>query len=89
MTLRDIKYFLKLIYEKVKYGLSLDSSILKDFEKNIKYKNVIFANSIDFIHEFFKFEKKLPDGLSKKLFFYFNKNSAFKKYISIFADRGF
>ena len=89
MTLRDIKYFLKLIDEKIKYGLNLDSSILEEFEKNNKYKNVIFANSIDFIHEFFKFEKKLPEGLSEKLFLYFNKNSAFKKYISIFADRGF
>ena len=28
-------------------------------------------------------------GLSEKLFLYFNKNSAFKKYISILADRGF
>ena len=89
MTLRDIKYFLKLIDEKIKYGLNLDSSILEEFEKNNKYKNVIFANSIDFIHEFFKFEKKLPKGLSEKLFIYFNKNSAFKKYISILADRGF
>ena len=73
----------------LKYGLNLDSSVLEEFEKNNKYKNVIFANSIDFIHEFFNFEKKMPEGLSKKLFFYFNKNSAFKKYISIFADRGF
>ena len=89
MTLRDIKYFLKLLDEKIKYGLNLDSSILEEFEKNNKYKNVIFANSIDLIHEFFKFEKKLPEGLSEKLFLYFNKNSAFKKYISILADRGF
>ena len=88
MTLRDIKYFLKLLDEKIKYGLNLDSSILEEFEKNNKYKNVIFANSIDFIYEFFRLEKKLPEGLSKKLFFYFNKNSAFKKYISILADRG-
>ena len=34
MTLRDIKYFLKLIDEKIKYGLNLDSSILEEFEKN-------------------------------------------------------
>ena len=58
------------------------SAVLASFKQ-------IFANSIDFIHEFFKFEKKLPKGLSEKLFIYFNKNSAFKKYISILADRGF
>ena len=51
--------------------------------------SLFLSNSIDFIHEFFKFEKKLPKGLSKKLFLYFNENSEFKKYISILADRGF
>ena len=36
MTLRDIKYFLKLLDQKIKYGLNLDSSILEEFEKNNK-----------------------------------------------------
>ena len=88
MTIRDIKNFLELLEQKIEYGLNLDSSILKEFEQNTKYKNVIFANSIDIIHKLFTIEKKLPSAISKKLFLYLNKNLKLKKYFSILADKG-
>ena len=32
-------------------------SVSVEFEKSSKFKNIIFSSSIDFIHEFFLFEK--------------------------------
>ena len=88
MCLRDIKIFLQILNDKLEYGLNLDASILEEYEKKSKYKNFIFANSIDLIHELFNFEKKIPLELSKKLFFNLEKNNLLKKYISKIADRG-
>ena len=50
--------------------------------------NFFFANGIDLIHEYFKFENKFGYNYSKKIFKYFEKNKLFNKYISQFADRG-
>ena len=44
MTLRDIQIFVKIIENKKKLGLPLDSSINSEFESKTKHKNFIFAN---------------------------------------------
>tara|TARA_Y100000590_G_scaffold359174_1_gene414907 strand:- start:809 stop:1903 length:1095 start_codon:yes stop_codon:yes gene_type:complete len=88
MTIRDIKVLSKLIDEKLELGLSLDSSILKMFEKKTKHLNFIFGFGIDFIHEFFKFDNKLGNNYSKKIFKLLGKNKFFNDYINKFSDRG-
>tara|TARA_Y100000741_G_C18228091_1_gene548663 strand:- start:416 stop:1510 length:1095 start_codon:yes stop_codon:yes gene_type:complete len=89
MTIRDIKVLSRLIDKKIDLGLSLDQSILKEFESETKHLNYLYASSIDFIFDFFKFDNKFNNNYSKKIFFLLEKNSLFKKYSTIFADTGF
>ena len=89
MTLRDIKIFSELIDKKIELGLSLDQSILKDFENKTKHLNYLFVNSIEFINQFFKLDNKFNNVYSNKLFYYLENSSFFKKYALKFADRGF
>ena len=63
MTIRDIKVLLNVIKNKIDLGLELDSSVNKEFEKNVKYKNFIFSNGVDLIHEFFNFERKTKNSI--------------------------
>ena len=65
MTIRDIKILCNLIDQKIDLGLPLDKSLLKEFENKTKHFNYIYASSIDFIHEFFKFDNKDILGLSE------------------------
>ena len=79
MNLRDIQNLLNLIKQNLEIGLPLNELILKKFEKKMSYKNVIFATGIDFIYEFFMFENKLPNVISKKIFNIINN----KKFLNI------
>ena len=88
MTIRDIKILLSLIDYRINLGLPLDSSVLKEFQNKTKHYNYIFANSIDFIHEFFKLDNSFNSLYSKKLFNFLETNNLFKKYTSKFADKG-
>ncbi len=89
MTLRDIKIFSELVDKRIEVGLPLDKSILKEFENKTKHLNYLFVNGIDFINEFFKIDNKLESSYSKKLFYFLENNSLFKKYSLKFADQGF
>tara|TARA_B100001540_G_scaffold288325_1_gene283461 strand:- start:793 stop:1887 length:1095 start_codon:yes stop_codon:yes gene_type:complete len=89
MTIRDMKILSYLIDEKIDIGLPLDHSILKEFENKTKHLNYIFASSIDFIFDFFKFDNKFNNNYSNKLFYFLEKNSLFKKYSTKFSDKGF
>ena len=88
MNLRDINIFSKIIDERLDLGLPLDSSILEIFEKKVKHLNFIFANGIDFIHEFFIFDNKFKNQYTKKVFKILRTNKTFNKYINEIADKG-
>tara|TARA_B100000579_G_scaffold304018_1_gene253855 strand:+ start:28 stop:1107 length:1080 start_codon:yes stop_codon:yes gene_type:complete len=88
MTIRDTKVLSNLIDKKIDLGLSLDQSILKEFENKTKHYNYLYANSINFIHEFFKFDNKLDNNISNKIFYFLEKNILFKKYSVKFANKG-
>ena len=89
MTIRDIKILLNLIDFKINLGLPIDGSILTEFQKKTKHYNYIFSGTIDFIHEYFKFDNKFGKIYSKKLFNLLETNSFFKNYVTKFADKGF
>ena len=89
MTIRDIKILSYLIDQKINLGLQLDQSLLKEFENKTKHFNYLYASSINFIHEFFKFDNKFNNKYSNKIFYFLEKNSLFKKYSTKFADKGF
>ena len=58
MTIRDIKILSNIIKNRLDLGLPFDSSINIEFENIVKYKNLIFSNGVDLVHEFFNFERK-------------------------------
>ena len=88
MTIRDIKILLEIIKEKINLGLNIDSSVNIQFEKKSKHKNFIFSNSIDLIHEFFNFERKLNNNFLSKSVKFLGKNPSINKVFTQIADDG-
>ena len=88
MTIRDMKILSDLIDYKIDHGLSLDKSLLKEFENRTKHFNYLYVSGIDFIHEFFKIDNKFNNTYSKKLFDFLENNTLFKKYSMLLADKG-
>jgi 2-octaprenyl-6-methoxyphenol hydroxylase len=88
MTIRDTKVLLNIIKNKLDLGLELDSSVNKEFEKNVKYKNFIFSNGVDLIHEFFNYERKTKNSVISKSIQILGKNSSANKAFIKIADEG-
>ena len=88
MTIRDIKVLLKIIKKRLDVGLLLDSSVCSEFQKEIKHKNFIFSNSIDFIHEFFNLERRIKGNALSKTVQFLGKNPTINKLFTKIADRG-
>ena len=88
MTIRDINVFINIIKNKIDLGLPIDSSVNYEFEKNLKHKNYIFSNSIDFVQEFFNFERKLNNNVLSKSLKILGKNSYINKLFTKVADKG-
>ena len=88
MTIRDIKVLLNIIKNKLDLGLELNSSVNKEFEKNVKYKNFIFSNGVDLIHEFFNYERKTKNSVLSKSIQILGKNSSANRAFIKIADEG-
>ncbi len=88
MTIRDIKILSKIIQNKIELGMQLDSFICKEFEKRTKHMNFIFSNGIDFIYEFFNFDKKKENKNLSKILRAIGKNKKFTNTLIKFADKG-
>ena len=89
MTIRDIIRFIDIIDKKKKLGLDIDKYIIKEFETKSKSQNFVFSFGIDFIYEFFRFNKNyVPKDISEKIFSFVNKNKVIKDISMKLADRG-
>ncbi len=88
MTIRDIIILNNIIKEKTELGLPLDLSVNKDFEKKLKHKNYIFLNSIDLIHEFFNFDRKIKSSILSNSVKILGKNSFINRMFTQIADKG-
>ena len=88
MTIRDIKVLMNIIKVKLDLGLPLDSSVNKEFEKNLKHKNFIFSNGVDLIHEFFNIERKINNNILSKSVQFLGKNSSVNNIFTKIADKG-
>ena len=88
MTLRDIRILTDLIKEKQKLGLVFDSSIFFEFEKITKSKNYLFSQGIDFIYEFFNFERKINNKFLNNSVSMIAKNKVLNKTFKLIADVG-
>jgi len=88
MTIRDIKDLSEIIQDKLNLGLQLDNFILEEFQNKTRNRNFIFSKGIDFIYEFFNFDKKKEGKNVNKILQYFGTNKNFMSSIIKFADKG-
>ena len=88
MTIRDINVFINIIKHKIDLGLPIDSSVNSQFESKLRHTNYIFSNGVDFIHEFFNFERKLNNNVLSKSLKILGKNSYINKLFTKVADKG-
>ena len=88
MTIRDIKILTKIIKSRYELGLPFDSSINSEFENSSKYKNFIFSNAVDLIHEIFNIERKTKINILSKSLQFITGNPLFNKFLIKIADKG-
>ena len=88
MTIRDICELSEIIQNKIDLGLQLDSLILEEFQNKTKNRNFIFSRGIDFIYEFFNFDKKKESKTLNKILQYLGTNKSFMSSVIKIADKG-
>ena len=88
MTIRDIKDLLEIIQNKIDLGIQLDTFVLEEFQNKTKKRNFIFSEGIDFIYEFFNFNKKKKRNNLNKILQYLGTNKIFMNSVIKFADKG-
>ena len=88
ITIRDIKILSELIKKRIDLGLPLDNSIFQEFENKTKHLNYIFTSAIDLVYEFFKFDNKINNNISKELFKLVSKNKNLNRFFSRHANQG-
>tara|TARA_B110001452_G_scaffold89762_1_gene73698 strand:+ start:6205 stop:7302 length:1098 start_codon:yes stop_codon:yes gene_type:complete len=88
ITIRDIKVLSKIIQNRIDLGMQLDPFILEEFEKKTKHSNFIFSSAIDFIYEFFNFDKKNNNKNLNKILRYIGKNKNLNNTFIKLADNG-
>ena len=89
MTIRDIKTLNNILSQKINLGMNIDKNIFNEFEKETKSKNSVFSFGIDFIHEFFKFNKDyVPKNISETIIDFINNNQKIKNLSIKFANHG-
>ena len=88
MTLRDLDILLNLIQKQIDLGLHLDESINCEFEKKVKHFNFIYSNSINLLHEFFKFDSFYQNDFSHKILNLMSKNKNINNFFIKAANEG-
>ncbi len=88
MTIRDTKIFVDIICSRIELGLQIDSSLNIEFENTLRHKNFLFSNGIDFIYEFFNFERKTNNKILSKSVQLLAKNPFVNKFFMNVADKG-
>ena len=88
MTIRDIKDLSEIIQNKINLGLQLDTFTLQEFQNKTKNRNFIFSSGIDFIYEFFNFDKKNEGKNLNRILQYLGTNKTFINSAIKFADKG-
>ena len=88
MSIRDIKEFLKIIDYKIKLGLPIDQNVCIEFQNNVKSKNLIFSEGINFIYEYFNYENKIGNNLIDSTARLIGQNKILNKLFKNIADVG-
>jgi len=88
MTIRDVKILLEIIQNKIDLGLSINSSVNHEFQKNTKHRNFIFSNGIDFIYEIFNYESKTKNNFLLNSLKYVGSKNSINNMLKKFANNG-
>ena len=88
MSIRDIKELLKIIDYKIKLGLPIDQSVCAKFQNNMKSKNFVFSEGINFIYEYFNSENKTGNDLIDSTARLIGGNKILNRYFKNIADIG-
>ena len=88
MTIRDIKNLSEIIQNKIDLGLQLDAFTLEEFQKRTKNKNFIFSNGVDFIYNFFNFDKQIKGKHLNNFLKYLGTKKIFINSVIKLADKG-
>ena len=88
MSIRDIKEFLKIIDYKIKLGLPIDQNVCIEFQNNVKSKNFVFSEGINFIYEYFNYENKIGNNLIDSTARLIGQNKILNKLFKNIADVG-
>ncbi len=88
MTVRDIKILLEIIQNKINLGLPINSSVNEEFQKNIKHRNFIFSNGIDFVYEFFNYDSKAKNNFFINFLKYLGNKNSINNILKKLADTG-
>ena len=88
MSIRDVIHLIEIIDYKMNLGLNIDESIYSEFEKKAKSFNVLFSYGLDFIYEFVRFNRKMPENISKNIFSLINNSNKIKEFGIKLANRG-
>ena len=88
MNIRDIKILSEIIQNRINLGMQLDSSIPREFENKVKHTNFIFSNGIDFIYEFFNFDKNNRNKNLSKILKFIGRNKHLTNTLIKYADKG-
>jgi len=88
MSIRDIKELLKIIDYKIKLGLPIDQSVCVKFENNMKSKNFVFSEGINFIYEYFNSKNKIGNDLIDSTARLIGRNKILNKYFKNIANMG-
>ena len=90
MVLRDLLSLENLLKQKISLGLDIGSyDILDELSDKIKPENVIYALGIDFLKNFFSFEKKAFQNFRNKILTKLNDSSFAKNIFFNLANKGF
>ena len=88
MSIRDTKYLVNIIKEKIDLGLPLDESVSIEFENSLRHKNFIFLSGLDLIYEFFNIERNFKNNYLGKSVQLISKYPEINKIFKQIADKG-
>ena len=88
MTLRDLEVLLNEIQNKIELGLSIDESVLDEFQKKTKHYNLIYSGGVNFIQDFFKYDNKFQNKYSDKIINLLGKNKFINNFFVKVANKG-
>ena len=87
LIINDIKFVKRILQASiVNKKLMINYNTLLSYQLNRLNEHQDLFNSVNFIHNFFKYNYLLPDYLNKMVFYLFNKMPVMKEHFILFHE---